>query len=292
MIRIPTFYMIVGVPGSGKSTYCKKHIEDWGGGVHISSDEIRKELYGDESIQGNPEEVFSLMYKRTLEILNQEKDVFYDATNIKRKDRIGILNQLPPYVKKVCYVIWARIETCMQRDSKRKKSVGKDVINRMLKNFECPFYDEGYYHISVVCTEKFNEKEYCEELVENMKTPHDNPHHTYNIYEHCKKSAEILYSKYPSDVLEYYTAMYHDIGKPYCKSFVNTEGETTDVAHYYGHQGVGAWMVLGTRDRSVYMSWLISHHMDPYLNTKYYRGLPEMFKRKIDMIHDVDSEAH
>ena len=50
--------ILCGIPGSGKTTYAKKYIENNANTIHLSSDAIRKELYGDESVQGNPGEVF------------------------------------------------------------------------------------------------------------------------------------------------------------------------------------------------------------------------------------------
>ena len=40
------------------------------------------------------------------------------------------------------------------------------------------------------------------------------------------------------------------------------------------------------------IAWLISTHMDPYLNTKYYNKLPEFLKKQIDLLHEADVKAH
>ena len=76
MDNFPTLKIIIGLPGSGKSTYCKDYVNVHKG-VHISSDEIRKELYGDENIQGDPQEVFTLMNNKTLENLDKGNTVLY-----------------------------------------------------------------------------------------------------------------------------------------------------------------------------------------------------------------------
>lgn len=120
------FMMVVGLPGSGKSTWAKNYIENtYEKIVYLSSDAIRKELYGDESIQGNPNEVFELMKKRTLAALKENCQVIYDATNVTRKNRRSIISQIPNGVVKKCVIIWARIETCISRDSRRERSVGR-----------------------------------------------------------------------------------------------------------------------------------------------------------------------
>ena len=71
----PELILLVGIPGSGKTTYSKEYIERSPNTFHLSSDAIRKELYGDENIQGNPGEVFALMQKRAVEALNNGYDV-------------------------------------------------------------------------------------------------------------------------------------------------------------------------------------------------------------------------
>ena len=89
----PLFIMLVGLPGSGKSTYANTFRSQLLSEINdervviISSDAIRKELYGDESIQTDPARVFSLMEERTLDELDKGSVVLYDATNINRKNR-------------------------------------------------------------------------------------------------------------------------------------------------------------------------------------------------------------
>ena len=52
--EVPKLEILIGLPGSGKSTYCKEKRELNSNSVYLSSDKIREELYGNESIQGNP----------------------------------------------------------------------------------------------------------------------------------------------------------------------------------------------------------------------------------------------
>ena len=81
----PKFYMLVGISGSGKSFVAeqvkriyKNHLVNIE--VH-SSDAIRKELWGDENDQQNPQKVFQILHKRVKNALSEGKDVIYDATN-------------------------------------------------------------------------------------------------------------------------------------------------------------------------------------------------------------------
>jgi hypothetical protein len=86
-------------------------------------------------------------------------------------------------------------------------------------------------------------------------------------------------------------AWYHDVGKPYTKDFKDSKGNPSKEAHYYQHQCVGAYIACGFIDVPRVI-WLISTHMDPFLNTKYYRNLPPFLKKDIDVLHEIDKVAH
>lgn len=186
----PTLILLCGIPGSGKTTYAKKYIEEHEDTIHISSDEIRKELWGDEATQGDNNEVFSLMQTRTIEALNNGYSVVYDATNVTRKDRSYIISLCPKFVKIECHIVWAPIETCIEKDSTRERTVGKEVIDRMLRRFQAPYYDEGIHEIKVIRPENFNFVDYLRDVYDAMKIPHDNPHHTLDIYYHCEAAQQ------------------------------------------------------------------------------------------------------
>ena len=85
------FIMLVGLPASGKSAYAKGLKK----GYHIhSSDEIRKELTGDEKTQVVNEKVFQVLHKRIKSDLEQGISCIYDATNMSMKRRISFLKEI------------------------------------------------------------------------------------------------------------------------------------------------------------------------------------------------------
>ena len=286
----PKLILLCGIPGSGKTYHAKKYIETHQNTIHLSSDAIRAELYGDESIQGDPNEVFSLMQKRAVEALNNGQSVVYDSTAMTRKDRSGIIAVCPRFVKIECHIVWAPIETCIERDAARERTVGREVIDRMLKRMQSPYYDEGIDEINVIYPYDFDFLSYKIYMYDKMNIEHENPHHKLNVQNHCavaewyaiKKSAN-------NDVV--HAAMWHDIGKPYVKSFIDGKGNPCETAHYYQHQCVGAWLAYGISSNPL-VSWLVSSHMEPYFNSKYYNNLPVYLKNMVDQLHECDLAAH
>ena len=289
----PTLILLCGIPGSGKTHYAEKYIEEHENTIHLSSDKIRGELWGNEATQGDNNEVFSLMQSRAIEALNNGQNVVYDATNITRKDRSYIIALCPKFAKIECHIIWAPIETCIERDTTRERTVGKAVIDRMLKRFQSPFYDEGIDDIKIIrpASWDYDGHEYAENCFENMRISHDNPHHTLNVYEHCLEAERYLFDIDDDDDL-IFAALRHDIGKPYTKAFVDSKGNPCDTAHYYQHQCVGAWISYGFGSITPYSAWLISTHMEPFFNSKYYNKLPSYLKSAVDKLHEADLAAH
>lgn len=298
----PNFTMFVGLPGSGKSTWCEPYERNPKCKV-ISSDAIRKELYGDENCQNNPQKVFDIMKERTLDALDKGYDVAYDATNIIRKFRVEFLKCLPSYVNKIAFICWAPLEVCIERDSKRDRTVGKAVIDKMVRRWETPYYDEGWDLIYLNRSAVWDPVKYRENLVHSMDIPQDNPHHTLSVLNHCTTALELydrMYVTTTGNVPFYYcreAVLFHDCGKPYTKTFVNKKGESTDVAHYYSHENVGAYFIFGlfpggADSDAIYASWLVNSHMCQFINEKYYKSLPTYLKEQVNLIHEADKLAH
>ena len=287
----PVLILLIGPPGCGKSTYARQYVEEHSNTIHLSSDGIRKELWGDEATQGDNNEVFSLMQSRAINALNNGQNVIYDATNVTRKDRSYIILACPKFAKIEAHIIWAPIETCIERDAIRERTVGKEVIDRILKRFQAPFYDEGISEIKIILPENFDSKTYADRIRNALGIPHDNPHHTLNIKEHCEAAAKYAWEhEYESNIFA--AALYHDVGKPYVKAFIDAKGNPCEIAHYYQHNCVSAWMYYGVYKLDPEIAWLISVHMDPFLNTKYYNKLPPYLKKKVDLLHECDLKAH
>ena len=307
--------ILCGLPGSGKSWIADEIMNEYlifgekDDIVIHSSDAIREELFGDAGSQENNALVFETMHKRVREDLKADKTVIYDATNITRKSRKAVLSLATAETFIECHIIWAPIEVCISRDAKRDRTVGVDVIDKMLRRWQTPDIREGFDEIIIHNTyDDFDNVLYISSMTEAMMIPHDNPHHTANVREHCLNAYNYLCSKEGLVLDTLKTAAYwHDIGKPYTK-FYKKNKETGEIdysaAHYYDHQNVGAYMAYGLfmipehklyegeMRRINWISWLINNHMEPYFNSDYYKKMNPDDKFWIDLLHEADVAAH
>lgn len=139
-----TLYVAVGLPGSGKSTWgnSKEELK-----VH-SSDLIRKELYGSESIQGDNNIVFNILHKRIEADLIAGMDCYYDATSLTAKLRGGIVRRFRPHADKIVALYFNEpIGVCKERNSNRERKVPNGVIDKMASRLTPPELNEGFDEI-------------------------------------------------------------------------------------------------------------------------------------------------
>ncbi len=142
----PTLTLLVGVPGSGKTTWANNNHKE--NEVVLSSDLIRKELFNDETNQENNKLVFTTLYKRARNLIKQGKSVIIDATNVTIKDRARALNNFANFnVIKVAIVFKTATDICKFRDKNRTRTVGEEVIDKFTEKFINPTKEEGFDEI-------------------------------------------------------------------------------------------------------------------------------------------------
>ena len=312
-IAITEFIMFVGLPASGKSTYAGKLKEQ---GYHIhSSDVIREELTGDVNAQDKNTDVFTVLHKRVKDDLVDGISCVYDATNMCMKRRKAFLDEIKKYnCRKKCVLFVIPVEVCKERNANRERKVPDEVFDKMIKQFDAPMRYEGWDEIEVVLDEEYDyEGEYVKLLQNAEYFEQDNKHHRYSLMKHMTESAhycidhfrDIPAGRFASIVIALYN---HDIGKLITKTFVNQKGETTDEAHYYGHDHAGAYLFLcgfskdlfENTDQILYIASLINWHMRPYLGWKESekaRGrdrklIGEEMYQDIMILNECDRAAH
>lgn len=313
----PVFLMLVGLPGSGKSTYIEKYYSSYH--VH-SSDAIREELSGDINNQDINKQVFSTLHKRVKDDLVAGHNVVYDATNISWKRRKAFLQELKNInCHKECVLMATPFELCVQRNNERDHVVPYFVIERMYKNFDIPWYNEGWDSIVIAYANSDAMTQYGDWsrfVVDHLDFAQDSKWHTETLGDHCLKTLQYVETREadltPGNILETkIAAALHDCGKPFCKAFKDSRGEPSEFAHYYNHENVGAYNSLfyGKEDGvdSLLVAALIRYHMvlhffkdwKPRTVEKYENEFVEheylqliKFYDALKILHEGDKKAH
>ncbi len=142
--------MLVGIQGSGKTTYANVMSKDLNIPI-ISSDGIRDEIKDIEE-----KDVFPLVYKRCADLIKENKDFIYDATNITRVVRKRLWDKMAEYglfefdVEAHYFVPDKALST--ERIERRNKDPKErffpiKVLDSYVENFETPEEDEGFTKI-------------------------------------------------------------------------------------------------------------------------------------------------
>ena len=291
--------MLVGLAGSGKSTYAKENFSNC---IILSSDSIREELYGDASIQGDNNKIFNILHSRAVKNLKEGKDIVYDATNLSMKRRMSFLKQINHLVdEKCCYVFITPYEECIHRQTLRERKVPAEVIMHQLKQFQCPDFYEGWDKVELIIDDTC--KKYDKDYYKLNNFNQDNPNHSLTASEHMHKTWDYAFRQAEGDIILEVAAAHHDIGKYLTKTFVNRKGETTEVAHYYGHQNVGAYLLL-QKCYDKYMALyymraaiLVQWHMEHYIRDekgmeKLYNLLGPRQSHRLKELYKFDKAAH
>ena len=123
--------LMVGVPGSGKTTLSKKLVDK--GFHYLNADSIREELYGDAIVQGDKEKVFSIFFQRLDDALKQNLNIVIDNTNLNPRQRKPILDraQKAGYTDVQLWLLDVPLDVCLERNRARARNVPEDIVANM-----------------------------------------------------------------------------------------------------------------------------------------------------------------
>jgi predicted kinase len=147
--------MLIGLPGSGKTTYVKDKCQ---GFVHISTDELIEKWAKAEG-KTYSEAFYDFIDDASVAIndearkaFSQNANVVWDQTNLSAKSRRKKLLLVPPHYDKVAVIFKVDYTELERRLIARAAETGKDVpkmiFEAMKKSFEkdqgTNFYAEGF----------------------------------------------------------------------------------------------------------------------------------------------------
>ena len=150
---MPKCYQLIGIPGSGKSTWISN--QDWAGDCVVVSTDNHVEDYA-KSVGKTYSEVFAdymptavdLMAEDVVRAREQGKDIIWDQTSVNVKSRKRKFNMLPNYEHiAVVFKTPEQKELYRRLFSRPGKDIPDHVIASMIASFQMPTEEEGFKEI-------------------------------------------------------------------------------------------------------------------------------------------------
>ena len=146
--------LAIGLPGSGKSSWFKRHNV-----IPLSSDMVRSLLFDDVREQRFQDLVFSnLRSMLKARLIAKRPTNYVDATNLTPQERQHWIKLAKDYSYEVHAVFFdVPLEVCVERHQRRDRVVPEDVMRRMAAKLRAPAFEEGFAKITVVRVKKKEE---------------------------------------------------------------------------------------------------------------------------------------
>ena len=155
-------YLMMGVAGSGKSTYAKNILKY--GDIYVSRDEIRYSLLTDKDDYFAKENEVIRLFIQTIDkaLVNEDYqgNVYADATHLSPKSRAQVLNQLKNKDKVSVIYLDIPLNIILERNAQRegRALVPENVVRRMYNSIILPTKEEGIEEL-IIIDENQNVKE-------------------------------------------------------------------------------------------------------------------------------------
>lgn len=150
---MPKCYQLIGVPGSGKSTWIKNQV--WAKDCVVVSTDNHVENHAkaegktyNEVFENFMPTAVQLMADDVVKAREQGKDIIWDQTSMSIASRRKKFNMLPDYEHiAVVFATPEAGELARRLASRPGKNIPDRVIKSMLHNFDIPTEDEGFKEV-------------------------------------------------------------------------------------------------------------------------------------------------
>lgn len=213
--------LLIGVPGSGKSTYAASLAAQHEKITVVSSDQIRLEITSREDSFEKDTEVFQVLEARARAALANGQTVVIDATNLTARRRARWLSL--PHRSAHAVVFYRDLETILAQNLSRERVVPEWVIHTHWRRLQFPAPGEGFDSITVVDDlPETKNGAFMDGLLKAIKASpifqealafdQRNRHHSLTVGEHCQQVAAWLQELGADDELVA-AGLLHDLGK-------------------------------------------------------------------------------
>lgn len=156
----PEIIVLIGLPGSGKSTWRDKMLnQSHADYIVISSDDEIEQLAkadgtdyssGFKKYIGKATAISKQKFKKAV---NNNKNIIWDQTNLTPKKRKSIISQVPDHYKKIAVAFEVTQDELDNRLKQREQDTGKhippDVMKNMANSYIPPTKEEGFDEVFV-----------------------------------------------------------------------------------------------------------------------------------------------
>lgn len=142
------FYLMIGLPGIGKTTFIKDRLGIKKEIIVISPDNERFALFdyektGIDFVPERENEVWKIVFDKLIKATLTAKDIVFDATNLKVKRRNKILSKIAHTHYTIYYIYFqANLQLALKRNSERKRKVPVEIIIEKYHSLDFPNIDE------------------------------------------------------------------------------------------------------------------------------------------------------
>lgn len=146
----PKLYMLIGLPGSGKSTWYENFKNDCGYHCYASTDffidltaRLQRKTY-DEVFKNTIKDATKSMFELVMAATKDNMDIVWDQTNLNRKSRGQKLIMIPDHYQKIAIYFPTPDDLSDRLANRPGKTIPWHVMENMVMSFEYPEYDEGF----------------------------------------------------------------------------------------------------------------------------------------------------
>lgn len=155
-----TFYMLIGLPGSGKTTWCQNFKTDQPTTI-ISTDDIIQMIADKHRLTYN--QIFDdlsysfaekVSHKIARYAFDRNDDVIWDQVNLTFKSRAKKLKLVPSHYKKIAVYFDTPTDLNDRLKNRPGKIIPVEVLSRMIVTRDFPLKEEGFDEIQFAQNER------------------------------------------------------------------------------------------------------------------------------------------